>query len=924
MVVTGEPGTGKSTFLKKLANEWGLSKQESNKEKNDTRKLSVFAEFELLLLCVLRLISPQSSLFDILRFQFDFLSPTEMYACIDMVENRQENCLLLFDGLDEYICNSNMKDRTFRIITRDSFEQIISVTTSRPESIKHLRAVSKDAVQEHVNLVGFNKVQIENYASLYFKDATMTQAFMKHITVEKPQFLLLAKVPMRAEMMIFLWKKDRGFGDTLHDLFTNFTKYILQHMEKKIKQKTKELTQEGKVLSKYNELLLSISKVAYAWSKEGTMKNTFTEKDLTEKLTKSELSEVTKSGFLTFAESRSPFTPSLWYFTHLSIQEYFVAYYLKANQESTAVTEEFVYGCLTINGLKSRMYILDFLFGLSTKAACSILHRVVMNYKGDDSNKLLDILVSFAHQFGDSGGFSLPLPSNITLSEKWSNEVCKLLKTDQESGNRNLRDITVLLSKTSPDLAHAYVMSLTLEIQDGCNISKWKCDMPNLQELTVRIKSNRTASPDTNIDFDCLFKSIKSESIRKVSIDGKDVSEAIKENTEKLKNLQYIEFKEESQLGIKHEEQFERYLSNMKGITCSSNFNNSSPSNMFSNKNENIVCSSVQTATVRNLGDFLLKRKQQGHVEFKANGIIFNQSDIRPMSSSVTSILLNVQKMKIFGFQECKMDVLTLKTVSDILNIVGKQINSLIMLDLSMTDLASLGQYVGQCLRFLPKLETLLLKQTNISKKDLEDISNGYFLECGPFPENTDPLPIKYLDLTGNNLNEPTSEVLLFCENLTTIILTNCQVRGSLNTVLSKLCSESLTYLNMSGQDLSNQESIKESFNYFPNLRDVNLSNCIMSQEYLVDVVCSLPAHVTHLDISGQRDITQLVTSSTMQQSLSGLHQLTISSTSQDTEKLRWLLKKRNKNIEILISETKKGEPCVKHGIKNLPHQGKI
>ena len=919
LLVAGEPGSGKTTFLKKLANDWGISKQErGHKDENKISTSSVLDDFKLLLLCVLRFIKTGSSLFDILRYQFDFLTATEMYACIELIENTPEKAIVLLDGLDEYV--GNTKEQAFRIVTRDIFPNLLCCTTSRPETIKHLRGVSKEAVEENVKLTGFNDIQVEQYASLYFKDKTMTQNFMKHITEEKPQFLELSRIPMRAEIMVILWKKYQALGNSLNDLYSRFTKYVLQHMEKKMKEKQKDLlTPESEVIQKYHELLQSVSEIAYSWNKDGTIKITFTEHELKQKLNQSEFTMVTKSGFLSHTESKSPLSPSLWFFTHLTIQEYFVAFYLNVKEGCVEIMEEFVYGCLTTNGINSRNYILEFLFGISTKTACNIFNRIVMKYSGDKEN-LLDILVSFTHQFGHLAEFSLPLPSRITISNTSPKEILRLMDTDQQIGNRNLRDLTVLLSNDTPALSHDYVTSLILEIEDGCNISKWKCNLPNLQDLTIRIKSNKTVS-EGNLDYDSLLKNIISDKIRKVSLDGEEVTNMILKKLQKFKNLEYIDMKDKARHEIKNTEQLEQSLKKLKSITYSSNFPKSCAANIFVKENGKTVFSNVSAEFIKNLGDFFIKNKPQETMT--AKGIIFSQSDLRTVASSITSVLLNIFKLDIFGLQECVLDEIAMKHMSDILNMVGTKITSLKLLDMSGTNLSSLGQYIGECLRFLPKLDTLLLKYTKVNEKDLADISRGYFKETNTFQENTTQLPIKYLDLSGIDINEAQSEKILFCQNLNTLILKKCELKGKLSSLFKKICSGSLTSLDLSELNEIKKVSFKEMFNLFPNLKNLNLQNCKMTEGQLAEVICSLPAGVTNLDISGQQEITQIMASDDIQEKLSQLHQLTLPSNSQDTEKLRWHLKGKNKDLDVIVSETEQDKPKVYHGFSNIWQKGK-
>ena len=108
---------------------------------------------------ILRLVSTEHEMLDIISSQLSFLSVRETCAVMNLIEKNSKVILLLQDGFDEY----SRRTIISKVISKEEYPDVLCITTSRPHAIEQLRRQTSQAVEHHIRLCGFSKYQVKQY-----------------------------------------------------------------------------------------------------------------------------------------------------------------------------------------------------------------------------------------------------------------------------------------------------------------------------------------------------------------------------------------------------------------------------------------------------------------------------------------------------------------------------------------------------------------------------------------------------------------------------------------------------------------------------------------------------------------------------------------------------------------------------------------
>ena len=223
ILVQGQTGIGKSTFVKKLLVDW----VEVNKETGD-KQTSVLKNFELVVAVNLKEVSKCQSLEDVIRMSSVFANEDKYMTdgLIEYITSNQEKVLLIFDGYDEYRhgCNSEI----YEIFRGSNLRSCCVLITTRISKADELRG-GEDL---HVEITGFSEMDIKTFMRRFLTEYEMHHLY-HHLL--HSNLLELAKIPLLLLFFCTLWKRGEAkvFPESKTDLYTNIIQFIINHSYRK-------------------------------------------------------------------------------------------------------------------------------------------------------------------------------------------------------------------------------------------------------------------------------------------------------------------------------------------------------------------------------------------------------------------------------------------------------------------------------------------------------------------------------------------------------------------------------------------------------------------------------------------------------------------------------------------------------------------
>ena len=347
ILVQGETGIGKTTFVKKMGLDWAelvdertigkhqdsrtrygaesvsqgceessrnrMKREESVKVSKD--EVNPLKRFELVLAINLKEVSKYSSFRDVVCRSNIFPEEDTAMAeqLISYITHNQEKVLLVFDGYDEYRCGTTSD--IYEIFMGNKLRKCCVLITTRISNADDLLGQFKAV---HAEITGFSEEDREAFMCKMLGGETEADQLVCHLY--KEGLFELARVPLLLLFFCTLWKKGKvkSFPETKTKLYYTIVQYVLDHNQ------GKSSPDDFHRIGKYEDFLVEIGKVAL----ECLLKDdhVFEFDQLSASISCEESRFIGLLQVTEFSENLRP--ARLVSFIHKSIQEFLAAWYI--------------------------------------------------------------------------------------------------------------------------------------------------------------------------------------------------------------------------------------------------------------------------------------------------------------------------------------------------------------------------------------------------------------------------------------------------------------------------------------------------------------------------------------------------------------------------------------------------------------------
>ena len=314
ILVQGQTGIGKSTFVKKLLVDWvGVNKGTGDEQ------AAVLKNFELVVAVNLKEVSKCQSLRDVIRMSNVFAKEDKYMTegLVDYITNNQEKVLLIFDGYDEYRWGRDSE--IYEIFSGNSLRSCSVLVTTRISKADELLG-GEDL---HAEITGFSKVDRRDFMRRFLNSK---EAWNLEFHLFRGELEELAKVPLLLLFFCIVWRKEqsKSFPKSKTTLYMDIIQFILNHSHsKQTAGKTKKAPQYVELKS-FKEILCEIGKVAL----QGLLKDDhlFEYSQLSDSVRSDESVFIGLLQITEYSETSQPV--GMVSFIHKSIQEFLAAWYI--------------------------------------------------------------------------------------------------------------------------------------------------------------------------------------------------------------------------------------------------------------------------------------------------------------------------------------------------------------------------------------------------------------------------------------------------------------------------------------------------------------------------------------------------------------------------------------------------------------------
>ena len=317
VLVEGAPGVGKSTFAWKACRKWAKGK--------------ILTEYELVILIRMRdeSVRKATCLGDLIQYPRD--PAIHQRVIEEMIVTGGKGVLLLLEGYDELPASLREEGSLFRnVIKGDILDEGTVVVTSRhwasqPLLLPHCsRPVSK-----HIEILGFNNKNIEDYLIIALKEDDTLLHDLKQYLELNPHIHSMMYIPLNCAIVLEVYRnsktKDSPIPATMTELYSSLLRsLLLRHIYDlpEYKGKCPELSDLNKLPECIKSHFDNLAKLAYEGICKKDQQIIFTQNEMPSDLNTLGLMQSSMELYVD-SGSRKSFN-----FLHLTIQEFLAAHYL--------------------------------------------------------------------------------------------------------------------------------------------------------------------------------------------------------------------------------------------------------------------------------------------------------------------------------------------------------------------------------------------------------------------------------------------------------------------------------------------------------------------------------------------------------------------------------------------------------------------
>lgn len=376
ILVQGQTGIGKTTFVKKLALDWAELNLED--ETTDDKEAVALKKFELLVAVNLKEVSKHQSLKDVISCSNIFAEEDKSMTdgLLKYITDNQDRVLFVFDSYDEYRCGRDSD--IFKIFKGDKLRDCCVLITSRISKTDDLRE-SRVLKVLRTEILGFSYLDISSYMKRKLGSDKDAENLLAHL--REKDLLALAKSPLLLLFLCTLWKEGRlkSWPRTKTNLYVQIVESVLNHNQAK---HPASASCDFREIKDFKEILCVIGKVAL----DSLLidDHVFDYKQLSPSIFCEESSFIGLLQVTKHVGNRRP--TGMVSFMHKSIQEFlsawFITYRCVFPEGNLGPVEKYAH---TLEGCIALENVFKFVCGLSDQGAAKVFEHLEVVRMSDPS-----------------------------------------------------------------------------------------------------------------------------------------------------------------------------------------------------------------------------------------------------------------------------------------------------------------------------------------------------------------------------------------------------------------------------------------------------------------------------------------------------------------------------------------------------------